>query len=244
MLCCAYCPYPFLNGKKIRLKDPRLVVDEIEELLNIGMKNFRFADSVFNLPEKHAEEICHEIIRRKLDVRWKAYAHLQNLTKDFLSLIVKAGCVGIDLSLDGYSDEILQILDKNMKRDEIDKSVRLVRDFPELKTVYCFFLNPPGQTFLGWIKMIRFYLYAKIILGRRCSFKWFEITILPHTKVHDMALKEGAILPLTSLLPKTVKSLKSIIYTNNSTKYLECVNYVICFLQNGKNILLNRLTKS
>lgn len=68
---CTYCSYPFLNNDNIRLRPPIEVVDEIEHMItNYGLQSFAFVDSVFNIPERHAKEICNEILRRGLKVKW------------------------------------------------------------------------------------------------------------------------------------------------------------------------------
>ena len=56
---CVYCIYGFLNGRKYRFRSPEKIVDEIEALRKVhGIDSFTFVDSVFNVPQKHAEEIC------------------------------------------------------------------------------------------------------------------------------------------------------------------------------------------
>lgn len=69
---CIFCLHPFLSGS-LRLRHPKKVVDEIEELVtNHDIREFFFVDSIFNFPTNHASEICQEIIRRKLEIRWRA----------------------------------------------------------------------------------------------------------------------------------------------------------------------------
>ena len=65
VLDCIYCIYGFLNGKALRLRTPERVVDEIESLVkDHGVESFTFVDSVFNIPRRHAEAVCREMVRR------------------------------------------------------------------------------------------------------------------------------------------------------------------------------------
>ena len=60
---CTFCPYRSLEGVRYRLKSPTRVVDEIEHIQSAkNPKMFTFCDNSFNVPKKHAEAICKEII--------------------------------------------------------------------------------------------------------------------------------------------------------------------------------------
>ena len=67
---CIYCTYnSSLEGHRLRKRDPREVVEEIEEaVLKYSPRTVELVDSVFNDPPEHARAILEEIIRRP----WKA----------------------------------------------------------------------------------------------------------------------------------------------------------------------------
>ncbi len=67
---CIYCTYPLIEGKKFRRRNPKDIIDEIEQAhKRLGAVTFEFVDSTFNDPKGHAEAICREIIKRRLKVR-------------------------------------------------------------------------------------------------------------------------------------------------------------------------------
>ncbi|MBF0466050.1 MAG: cobalamin-dependent protein [Nitrospirae bacterium] len=214
---CIYCIYGFLNGKKLRLKDPVRVVDEIENLVNVhGVKNFTFVDSVFNVPQKHAEDICRELAKRALGVQWSAWFSEKNLTRDFVNLALDAGCKNIILSPDGFSDSVLKNLGKNITKRDILDSFDLLRHMDGFEVSYNFFKNPPGQDFSGFLALMRFYLTAKAQMGSRVHFEFNSMRIEPHTQLFDIARREGLVKEGDNLLyPKY--------YTNPKTRYIESV---------------------
>jgi radical SAM superfamily enzyme YgiQ (UPF0313 family) len=58
---CIYCSYPLVEGRRIRLRSPGLVVDEFEIMVkSLGYKYIFIVDSIFNNPIDHAYEICKE----------------------------------------------------------------------------------------------------------------------------------------------------------------------------------------
>ncbi|MFQ5441885.1 MAG: B12-binding domain-containing radical SAM protein, partial [Thermodesulfobacteriota bacterium] len=142
---CIYCIYGFLNGKGYRLKPPKRVVDEIEGLKErYGVSEFTFVDSVFNIPEGHAAEICKEIIRRGLKVRWSAWFNEKGLTREFCELAREAGCGNFILSPDGLTDGVLKKLRKNIRKSDIMKALEMLKGIDGVEISYNFFKNPPG----------------------------------------------------------------------------------------------------
>ena len=69
---CIYCADPLSKGKRLRLRSPQSIGDEMEALLEMGIDYFHFCDSEFNIAEEHARGICLELIARGLGdkIRW------------------------------------------------------------------------------------------------------------------------------------------------------------------------------
>lgn len=212
---CIYCIYGFLNGKKLRLRPPEMVVDDIEVLSsNLRVGNFTFVDAVFNTPISHAEAICKEIIRRKLNVSWSAWFLEDYMTEEFIQLAVNAGCNKFILSPDGFSDKTLALLGKSFKRKEILRVFDILKNIEGIEICYNFFKNPPGQDLSTFFNLMSFYFGAKRQLSNRVHFEFNSIRIEPHTKLYDLSIKEGLINKDDSLLyPKY--------YTKKDTVYIE-----------------------
>ncbi|MEW6416566.1 MAG: cobalamin-dependent protein [Nitrospirota bacterium] len=227
ILDCIYCIYGFLNGKRLRPRDPVKVVDEIEFMVKkYGLERFTFVDSVFNIPLSHAEEICSEIIRRGLKASWSAWFNEKGLTKEFVELVRDAGCRSIILSPDGFSDNVLKRLGKNIRKDDIKKSYGILRDIAGFEVSYNFFKNPPGQSLMSFLSLIAFYFKAKKEMGQRVHFEFNSIRIEPHTRLYGVALSEGIISREENLLyPKY--------YSNKGTRYIERI-FNLMLMMKGK----------
>ena len=222
---CVYCIYGFLNGKKLRLRDPARIVDEIELLVNEhGLQRFTFVDSVFNIPQNHAEMICREIIRRGLKTTWSAWFNEKGLTREFLELAREAGCRNVILSPDGFSNATLKALGKNIAKEDILASYQVLKDIEGFEVSYNFFKNPPGQDLVTFLSLLRFTLTAKKELGKRVHFEFNSMRIEPNTKLYDIARSEGVIAAGDKLLlPKY--------YTNRKTRYIETAFNVMLSLK-------------
>ncbi len=220
---CAYCNYPFLNGRQLRLRTPEHICDELEYLKrDFNVKTIVFADSVVNIPYDYSTAILEEMVRRDIGMQWSAYTHIKGITKEYLQLMKRSGCTGVCYSPDGISESALKGLQKDITREDIDNAYQLAVNEPELADMdftFCFFVNPPGETLKGLLQTIAFYFKAKKTLRKRgggAFMNWLRIE--PHTALYDQALKEGVITPQTDMLPETTAELHHSIYVNPATK--------------------------
>lgn len=222
---CIYCVYPFLNGRKYRLREPALVVKDIKNLVTIhGADRFMFVDSVFNIPQKHAENICYEIIKQNINVKWSAWLNEKQITIEFIELMKKAGCDNVMMSPDAMSDKTLLKLGKNICKVEVLKAYGVLKEFNDFKISYNFFINPPGQSFGNFINIIMFCLRAKFELKNRIHFEFSCLRIEPNTKLYDISVNKGVIKKGDNLLyPR--------IYTNRRTLYIEKIFNVLLGLK-------------
>lgn len=214
---CSYCNYPDLNGNKVRCRSVKSVCDEIEQLVNkYGLKSFYFADAVFNTPVKYATELCNEIIKRGIRVKWSAYLDIRAATREFMHLARKAGCCSVVFSPDAISQSALDGLRKGLKEHEVWASLKMFSKDPELKDVeviYSVFINTSGETLAGLFKTIYFYIRGKtLLLGRGNVFvNWIRLE--PDTESLRMALKKGEIRQDLELLPEDPAKLKDVFYS-------------------------------
>jgi len=232
---CVYCIYGFLNGRKYRLKSPVRVVDEVEALVKKHkVTQFTFVDSIFNVPQAHAREICRELITRNISVTWSAWLNEHFFDHEFLTLLVEAGCRHIIFSPDGFSNGVLRILGKNLSMQDIVQSLLLVQRNTnrEVELSYNFFMNPPGQSLANFFGMLFFCLLAKVTMKKRVHFEFSVMRIEPHTGLYRIALEEGVITKNQCLLNPTY-------YSNRRTQYLERMMKVLLSLR-GKLSHANR----
>jgi len=211
---CVYCPYPFLNGKQYRLREPEAVADEVAALARAGVCRFTFTDAVFNLPRDHAAEVCEALIRAGNALPWSAWFNERALDADLLDLAEAAGCRTLILSPDGFSDEVLRRLGKSLTMADLHRVYGLVRGRENLRVSYSFFRNPPGQTVGTFLRLARFCLRARRELGPRVSFFFSRLRVEPHTAIYDLALREGLIADERDLL-------RPVFYSQPSTAWLD-----------------------
>jgi radical SAM superfamily enzyme YgiQ (UPF0313 family) len=199
---CIYCLHRFLMGSSYRLRSPRKVVDEIEDLINkYDVNSFYFVDPVFNVPFDHGREICREIIRRKIDVQWEACFRPEFINAEFMKEAIKAGCRLFDFSPDGASNEAMRALGKDLKVEYVEKTINLASKIEDAKVAYEFLYDLPSNNIEHISGLIR--LFPKIMLRCRSKLRYLTLSkmrIYPHTPLYKIALEQGKINENTDLL--------------------------------------------
>ena len=144
---CIYCAEPYVKGRRIRLRDPAKVGDEVEALLAQGVTHWHTCDSEFNLPPQHALAVCEEFARRGVGdrARWYAYCTVAPFDRDLARAMRRAGCVGVDFGADGGCDEQLQRLGRDYGAAEVAETARICRE-EGLVFMYDLLLAAPGET--------------------------------------------------------------------------------------------------
>jgi len=144
---CIYCADPVAKGRNIRLRDPRDVGVELKGLLEQGITHFHTADSEFNVPEEHAKAVCQAIIDQCLGdkIQWYAYCVPVPFSEELANLMRKAGCVGIDFTVDSGNNGQLQRLGHVHRVDDIGKLARLCHRYA-FSFMFDLLLGGPGET--------------------------------------------------------------------------------------------------
>lgn len=126
---CIYCADPVAKGNRIRLRDPRLVVEELTTLLARGIDHFHTCDCEFNLPGEHAAQVCQAIIEAGLHdrIRWFAYCAVTPFDDEMARLFRRAGCAGIDFGADSGSAEVLRRLGRHFGPNDLVRTARACR---------------------------------------------------------------------------------------------------------------------
>ena len=113
---CYYCHEALV--KTVRRRSPENVVLELEEHYHRrGIKNFVFADDIFNVPKKIGKEILHQVIDRLpgVSLNFPNGLRADQLDDEFLDLLEKAGTVHMALAVETASPRLQKVVGKNLK---------------------------------------------------------------------------------------------------------------------------------
>ena len=174
---CLYCYKMY--GNRIRLRNPKRVVDEMEYYVNeYGAKEIKFWDEHFSYDHDHVYAICDELITRNLKVRWWVSCRADSVDLPLLKTMKRAGCWCINYGVESGVQKHLDTLLKHETLDQIRHAVKLTHKAGILThTTYIFGI--PGETFEDGLKTIEF---AKELNSFTVEF--FPITPFPGTPLY------------------------------------------------------------
>ncbi len=145
--CFYYCTYPLQQGRKLRLKSPYRLIEEMRYLYkNLNVRNFIFRDPVFSLDKNHAIKICKEIIKSELKINICIETHLKNIDEELASFFTQAGVKLIYVGIESSDSNVR----KNAKRqsEENDKQIIKINYLEKMgiKVKAMYILGLPSDT--------------------------------------------------------------------------------------------------
>ena len=181
---CSFCARPHL-GKQFRYRKAENVVDEMEECVEIGIREFLIYDDTFTVNRERALAVCDEIIKRKLDIGWDIRARVDCVDEELLKRLKAANCERIHYGVEAGTEKILKVLNKGITLDQVKETVSLTKKLG-IETLAYFMIGSPTETRDDIILTMDFALELKP--------DFVHITILcpfPATEIYSRGLREG-----------------------------------------------------
>ncbi len=185
---CIYCTYPIIEGKKMRMRRPSLVCDEMEGLAAQGIDNLFVVDNAFNYPPVHAEEICREMIRRSIPIKWGCYVNPGFITSGLLELMRDAGCTGVEFGSDAAQPGMLAGLGKNFSVEDLHRASTICHE-ADLRFCHSLLLGGPGET----LETVRETLESVLEMSPTAVICMVGIRVFPGTRLFLQGVKEGVL---------------------------------------------------
>ncbi len=190
---CTFCrDVPLMEGKKLRMRDPELVVDEIEYDFSLFpyLREVMFETDTLTGSPKHVTGVCEGMLKRELKVTWSCNCRT-DLDLELLPLMKRAGC---RMLMVGFEFGTQQALDSVRKGTTLEHSVRLAEEAERLGfTVHgCFMFGAPGETVESALKTIAF---AKSLPMDTAQFS--GTCAYPGTQIYQWAEEKGFLVPNT-----------------------------------------------
>jgi tryptophan 2-C-methyltransferase len=185
---CIYCVEPLIKGRKVRMRNPDDVVDEMESLVDRGINVFHINDSEFNLSVAHPLALCRAIVRRNLAdrIQWYAYGMPRPFPDELAAAMKAAGCVGMNFGVDSASAKMLGILRRTFRPADIEHAVNAAKRHG-LEHILELLFGAPGETKDTVRETIEF---VKRIDPERVSVT-VGLRIFPGTELERMVRSEG-----------------------------------------------------
>lgn len=142
---CIFCSARDMAGAKIRNRDARTVVDELEDLAGLGFHQINIADDLFTGRKKHCLAVCDEIIARGLKITWSCYSRVDTINPDLLARMKEAGCRTMAFGIESANEEMLKRVRKGITIPKTIEAVKMCKE-AGIEPHCSFILGLPGET--------------------------------------------------------------------------------------------------
>lgn len=134
---CSFCSinslYKLSNGESWRGRSANNIVDELEYLNdNYGFSMFKFVDDSFFGSDKNwrlrAIEIADKIIARKLDIRFRISARVNNVDREVFSKLKQAGLYAVSVGVESGVQRALDTFRKGTNVAQNKKALQILNN--------------------------------------------------------------------------------------------------------------------
>jgi len=143
---CDFCSAVRMFGRKYRMRSPKNVVDELEYLnKTYDADHFTFYDDTFTVNQSRTEEMCKEIMNRKLKIKWNCETRVDMVTKELLLKMRAAGCSDVWFGVESGSQRVIDAMGKGISIAQTMRAFKWAKEVG-LMTVANVILGFPEET--------------------------------------------------------------------------------------------------
>ncbi|MBU1864494.1 MAG: B12-binding domain-containing radical SAM protein [Candidatus Omnitrophica bacterium] len=143
---CSFCTVKETMGTLWRRLDPTYAVELMLKLCtDFDLEGIWFKDSIFNFSFDWTKTFAQALIAQKNPYQFQINTRVDLVRQEELSLLKEAGLRQVDLGIESGSSKSLQKLKKNITRDQIVVSVKLLKR-AGIQISGFFMIGIPGET--------------------------------------------------------------------------------------------------
>ncbi len=215
---CSFC----VSGKiNYRYRDPDNIIQELDYLKKIGVKEIMFKDNIFGFHKRNYKELLTKMINKNYNFSWVSDSRVDVLDEELLNLMHKSGCHALHFGIETKSEKTLENYQKNLKDTNcVKKTLNLCKKY-RILTVGYFILGLPGETKEDVIETIKYSVELNLdfasfnlpipIIGTELRLK----SIQNNWVLNNSSNYDGSNTPIINtgkLLPDELKKLRSDAY--------------------------------
>jgi radical SAM superfamily enzyme YgiQ (UPF0313 family) len=141
---CTFC-LKAMMPKGIRFRSPANVLEEMRLLKTLRIRSIYFQDWEFAANRPRAREVCQALAGADLGLRWGCSCRVGDLDDTLVDLMVKAGCVVVNVGFETGSQKMLDAVEKHVTIQQVETGLAACRKFG-LKLRFFGLVNLPGET--------------------------------------------------------------------------------------------------
>ncbi len=122
---CEFCIAPRLG---FALREEREVLEELEYVGRLGVREAFFRDYTFGAVRSHAVRVLEGMLQRGLSIRWSCLTRADVVADErFTRLMKRAGCHTVQIGVESASNSVLRFSGKGQSVETVEQAVAVCR---------------------------------------------------------------------------------------------------------------------
>ena len=144
---CTFCSANIAwGGHSVRMRSAENVIKEvIQQKEQYGVKIFTFWDDLFTSDKKRVVDICNMLIELNANIKWVCFIRVNNVDRELIALMKKAGCIRVEVGLESGSDRVLKIMQKGITLEQTRNAAKILNEIG-LRWTALLMMGLPGET--------------------------------------------------------------------------------------------------
>jgi radical SAM superfamily enzyme YgiQ (UPF0313 family) len=184
------CPFRciFCNTSRIQkmvFKSAARIAEEFAACARLGIREIWVLDENFTVNRGRVLALSEELLSRGLTLPWSIKSRVDLVDAELLKALRSAGCHSIHFGVESGDEQVLEIIRKDITKDQVRSAFRLARE-SGLEVTAAFMLGLPGESREQINNTIAFALELDP------NYVQFSITIpLPGTDLYTLGMERG-----------------------------------------------------
>jgi anaerobic magnesium-protoporphyrin IX monomethyl ester cyclase len=145
---CNFCNYPYLfDDSRFRYKSAQKIADDWQRYVDeSGARYITCLDSLFTMPRARLTELCNELVKRRVDVKWICYARADDLAHEgIVRMMREAGAHQVQIGIESGDQQQLDNMDKRCTVEANRQALANCRN-AGLTSIISLIVGFPGET--------------------------------------------------------------------------------------------------
>jgi radical SAM superfamily enzyme YgiQ (UPF0313 family) len=142
---CTYCIKHVSYQYGVRLRSPKLLVEEMKYLKELGINNIHMYSDLFTVNRDQVMELCELMIQENLNIKWTSNSRVDYVDQEMLQMMARAGSRLISWGIESGNEQILKHARKGAYPDKAARALTWAKEAGIMNWGY-FIIGLPGET--------------------------------------------------------------------------------------------------
>lgn len=142
---CTYCIKHVSYQYSVRLRSPKLIMEELWQLKKLGLNYVHMYADLFTVNRDQVMELCQLMIDEKINMKWTSNSRVDYVDEEMLQMMHKAGNYLISWGLESANEQILKDARKGADPAKARRALTWAKKAGIMNWGY-FIIGLPGET--------------------------------------------------------------------------------------------------